>query len=85
MTVLAMCHILPCNVDFEGMAITHVFFRPQTIEAGVLAGSVRGRGLLATTPTKPEDPATEPHLVLLSLNDDNLKTPIVHSQKSCDY
>ena len=41
------CHILPCNVDYEGMANTHVYFKPVQVEKGVLASSFRGRGLLA--------------------------------------
>lgn len=41
------CHMLPCDVEFEGMAKTHVFFKPLHIESGVFASSVRGRGLLA--------------------------------------
>ena len=56
------CHVLPCSVDYQGMAPTHLFFKPRELEpeaagggeveekdegSGVLAASFRGRGLLA--------------------------------------
>jgi hypothetical protein len=43
----ATCHMLPCNIDYEGMAKTHVYFKPILVEDGILASTFRGRGLLA--------------------------------------
>ena len=41
------CHALPCTIDFQGMAPTHVYFRPVEAEDGVCNATLRGRGLLA--------------------------------------
>lgn len=43
------CHMLPCSIDFQGMASTHVYFRPVEHE-GVVSSTFRGRGLLALAP-----------------------------------
>jgi hypothetical protein len=42
------CHMMPCNIDYTGMAPTHVYFKPVPVENGIYASSFRGRGLLAT-------------------------------------
>lgn len=47
----ATCHMLPCNIDYEGMAKTHMYFKPILVEDGILASTFRGRGLLAATTT----------------------------------
>ncbi|OEU18863.1 hypothetical protein FRACYDRAFT_237145 [Fragilariopsis cylindrus CCMP1102] len=47
----ATCHMLPCNIDYEGMAKTHMYFKPILVENGILASTFRGRGLLAATTT----------------------------------
>ena len=88
------CHILPCNVDFEGMAKTHVFFNPVQVEDGVIASSFRGRGLLSMQDEDCEDGKHYP--MLLSLDDDNqIQTKVAidnfvewhheHSIKSLQY
>lgn len=57
------CHVLPCNIDFTGMAPSHLYFHPQPLlpppssQAGnessssssvqMYASTFRGRGLLA--------------------------------------
>lgn len=43
----ANCHMVPCNIDYTGMAPTHVFFKPVPIGDGIYASCFRGRGLLA--------------------------------------
>lgn len=40
------CHILPCNIDYNGMAPTHIYFAPQEHDGHVMA-TFRGRGLVA--------------------------------------
>ena len=56
----ATCHMLPCNIDYEGMAKTHMYFKPILVEDGILASTFRGRGLLAaTTTTKTQDEGEE--------------------------
>jgi hypothetical protein len=47
----ATCHMLPCNIDYEGMAKTHMYFKPILVEDGILASTFRGRGLLAAAAT----------------------------------
>lgn len=46
------CHMLPCNIDYEGMATTHLHFKPAELEDGILASTFRGRGLLAAARQK---------------------------------
>jgi hypothetical protein len=46
-TSSSTCHMLPCNIDYEGMAKTHMYFKPMQVEEGILASTFRGRGLLA--------------------------------------
>jgi Ribonuclease H2 non-catalytic subunit (Ylr154p-like) len=48
------CHVLPCNIEFTGMAQTHVYFDPVAMKAqdwqdgqDFQAATFRGRGLLA--------------------------------------
>eukprot|EP00568_Trieres_chinensis_P006700 CAMPEP_0183293430 /NCGR_PEP_ID=MMETSP0160_2-20130417/2117_1 /TAXON_ID=2839 ORGANISM="Odontella Sinensis, Strain Grunow 1884" /NCGR_SAMPLE_ID=MMETSP0160_2 /ASSEMBLY_ACC=CAM_ASM_000250 /LENGTH=174 /DNA_ID=CAMNT_0025454545 /DNA_START=56 /DNA_END=580 /DNA_ORIENTATION=+ len=51
------CHLLPCSIHFDGLAPTHVYFRPtslpssvtknETKDPHVIAAQFRGRGLLA--------------------------------------
>ena len=57
----ATCHMLPCNIDYEGMAKTHMYFKPILVEDGILASTFRGRGLLAatTTTTKTQEEGEE--------------------------
>lgn len=43
------CHLLPCSIDYQGMASTHVYFRPVEAD-GVVYSTFRGRGLLALAP-----------------------------------
>ena len=69
----ATCHILPCNVDFEGMAKTHMFFKPIQVEDGIFASSFRGRGLLATQEEKTDDNSTWNHPHLLSLEENRIQ------------
>lgn len=90
------CHILPCNVDYEGMANTHVYFKPVQVEECVLASSFRGRGLLAMQQEYLDDgEGREGYPVLLSVEEDQIqaKMPISnfvewhheHSIKSLKY
>ena len=55
----ATCHMLPCNIDYEGMAKTHMYFKPILVEDGILASTFRGRGLLAATTTKTQEEGEE--------------------------
>ena len=74
------CHILPCNVDYEGMANTHVYFKPVQIEDGVLASSFRGRGLLAMQEEYLDDSESrEGYPVLLSVEDDQIQAKMAIS------
>jgi hypothetical protein len=43
------CHVLPCDINYTGMAPTHVYFQPVPIdnECSIYASTFRGRGLLA--------------------------------------
>jgi hypothetical protein len=50
-TSSSTCHMLPCNIDYEGMAKTHMYFKPMQVEEGILASTFRGRGLLAAATT----------------------------------
>jgi hypothetical protein len=44
----SVCHVLPCNIEYTGMAPTHVYFRPVDHHDGnCYASMFRGRGLLA--------------------------------------
>jgi len=84
----ATCHMLPCNIDFEGMAKTHLYFvnEPIQVENGItiLASTFRGRGLLAVEKEKQEtDDADDvgvvvgkPHLISLEEDQIILKAPI---------
>ena len=69
----ATCHILPCNVDFEGMASTHMYFKPMQVENGIFASSFRGRGLLATQEEETDDNSTGNHPHLLSLEENRIQ------------
>ena len=40
-----ICHILPCSIDYDGMAPIHVYFQPSQVQA-----QFRGRKLLAQPP-----------------------------------
>jgi hypothetical protein len=42
------CHILPCIIDWQGMAPTHIYFRPVESPDGYYSSTFRGRGLTAT-------------------------------------
>lgn len=48
------CHMMPCSIDYQGMASTHVYFRPVEAD-GVLSSTFRGRGLLALSSTPKQD------------------------------
>ena len=78
------CHILPCNIEFQGMAATHTFFRPVDFSHSngddYIASSFRGRGLLAKKPLSectPSNPSssqcTTPKPLLLSLNHNKIQ------------
>ena len=45
------CHVLPCKIECQGMANTHVYFSPTSMgdDDGCHAATFRGRGLLAVT------------------------------------
>eukprot|EP00980_Cylindrotheca_fusiformis_P009154 scaffold1992_cov113-Cylindrotheca_fusiformis.AAC.19 len=63
------CHMLPCNIDWQGMAPTHVFFRPVgSATDGYYSSTFRGRGLTAT-----EDGRTNAKMVLLSSKNGNVR------------
>lgn len=89
------CHILPCNADFEGMAKTHMFFKPIQIEDGVFASSFRGRGLLAMQEEDADELSIESHPLLLSLEKNQIQVKVSisnfiewhheHSIKSLKY
>lgn len=49
-----LCHWLPCNMDYDGMAPVHQYFTPQTVQEEkndtpqqIQAAQLRGRGLLS--------------------------------------
>jgi hypothetical protein len=46
------CHILPCNIDYSGMAPSHLYFHPVELPGhpGMYGSTFRGRGLLAKKP-----------------------------------
>lgn len=49
------CHLLPCNIDFNGRADVDVYFTTQVVSGGaegsrVLGSQLRGRQLLASEP-----------------------------------
>ena len=69
-----VCHALPCNVDFEGMAPAHIYFKPVQVEDGILASSFRGRGLIATE--ERIDDTAKPYLLSLEENRVQVKAPI---------
>jgi len=61
------CHMLPCNIDMQGMAPTHKYFQPIAAPLDddgtlLLSSTLRGRGLLATTREDTKNPC-----VLLSI------------------
>jgi hypothetical protein len=62
-------------VEYEGMAKTHMFFKPVEIEDGVFAGSVRGRGLLAMRGSDDTDDkaVVSIHPILLSVEDNQIR------------
>jgi hypothetical protein len=68
----ATCHMLPCNIDYNGMAPTHVFFKPAPVEDGIYASSFRGRGLLAAVHAgnagQPREADAKPYLLSLEAN-----------------
>mmetsp|Transcript_28742 Transcript_28742/g.61697 ORF Transcript_28742/g.61697 Transcript_28742/m.61697 type:complete len:143 (-) Transcript_28742:136-564(-) len=73
------CHILPCNVQFEGMAKTHIFFKPIQVENSVLASTFRGRGLLATQEEADEiGTGKYPHLFSLEENQIQSKVSVAN-------
>lgn len=42
------CHALPCEIDYQGMAPTHVYFRPvEHDDDNIYSATFRGRGILA--------------------------------------
>ena len=74
------CHILPCNVDYEGMANTHVYFKPVQVEDSVLASSFRGRGLLAMEEEYLDGgEGREGYPVLLSVEEDQIQAKMAIS------
>jgi len=67
------CHVLPCNINYEGMAKTHTHFKPVLIEEGVLASAFRGRGLLAVKSDDVDETRKQNHPLLLSLKEDQIQ------------
>jgi len=49
-----VCHWLPCNIDYDGMAPVHQYFAPQEVEENVHGAQLRGRGLLSVLPENQE-------------------------------
>ena len=46
-----ICHWIPCNIDYDGMAPVHVYFQHEEIIHGsTFAASFRGQGLLSQLP-----------------------------------
>lgn len=62
------CHILPCNIDWQGMASTHVFFRPVKATEGYYSSTFRGRGLTAT-----QDGRTTAKMAILSSHNEKVQ------------
>ena len=48
------CHALPCTIDYQGMAASHIYFRPVEVD-GIVSSTFRGRGLLAVMPLLEEE------------------------------
>jgi hypothetical protein len=66
------CHVLPCNIEYTGMAPTHVYFRPVEQDAGAYSSSMfRGRGLVAKKNNK--DSHKNLQGALLSIQKDQLQ------------
>lgn len=42
-----LCHWLPCNMEYDGMAPVHQYFAEQALSDDIHAAQLRGRGLLA--------------------------------------
>lgn len=45
-----VCHWIPCNVDYDGMAPVHMYFAPQPLSNDndeIQAAQFRGRGLIS--------------------------------------
>jgi len=67
------CHVLPCNIDYTGMAPTHHYFQPVRVEDGVYASSFRGRGLIASDDTDEGDEEDPGKAFLLSVDGKQLQ------------
>lgn len=65
------CHMLPCSIDYQGMASSHVYFRPVEVDdGGVFSSTFRGRGLLALSSSTD---STHTSGALLSMQNQQLK------------
>lgn len=63
------CHILPCNIDYQGMSPSHLFFRPVESSDGCYSSTLRGRGL--TAPKDEEKQKSK--MALLSCQNETLR------------
>ena len=46
-----ICHWIPCNIEYDGMAPVHIYFQHEEImHDSIFAASFRGRGLLSQSP-----------------------------------
>lgn len=50
-----ICHWLPCNMEYDGMAPVHQYFTPQALEEMIYAAQLRGRGLLSVVSSKQQE------------------------------
>ena len=62
------CHILPCNIDYQGMSPSHFFFRPVESSDGCYSSTLRGRGLTALK----EEEKNKSNIALLSCQSESL-------------
>mmetsp|Transcript_32515 Transcript_32515/g.78926 ORF Transcript_32515/g.78926 Transcript_32515/m.78926 type:complete len:118 (-) Transcript_32515:129-482(-) len=60
--------ILPCNIDYQGMSPSHLFFRPVESSDGNYSSTLRGRGLTALK----EKEKKKSNIALLSCQNDTL-------------
>ena len=62
------CHILPCNINYQGMGRSHLYFRPVESPSGCYNSSLRGRGLVALK----DESNKKSNTVLLSCQNETL-------------
>jgi hypothetical protein len=68
------CHMMPCSIDYQGMAASHMYFRPVEAE-GVISSTFRGRGMLAVMPLLGDASDDDPFLsaALISVQNNQLQ------------